>query len=95
MADYLRDQLGGKSICAYNHEDFGPNSLLGRGSDPEVVPTRYLRGKLQELNPGLPATAYDEAVAADYRHDFLWSDETGLPVDYYDEDEVGARAEEV
>lgn len=60
-----------------------------------MVPTRYLRGKLQELNPGLPATAYDEAVAADYHHDFLWSDETGLPVDYYDEDEVGARAEEV
>lgn len=27
--------------------------------------------------------------------DFLWSDETGLPVDNYDEDEVVKRAEEV
>jgi hypothetical protein len=27
--------------------------------------------------------------------DFLWSDETGLPMDHYDEDEVVSRAEEV
>ena len=27
--------------------------------------------------------------------DFLWSDETGLPVDRYDEDEVQHRAEDV
>ena len=27
--------------------------------------------------------------------DFLWSDETGLPVDTYDEDEVEIKAEEV
>lgn len=29
-ADYLREQLGWQSIYAYNNEDFGPNSLLGR-----------------------------------------------------------------
>lgn len=27
--------------------------------------------------------------------DFLWSDETGLPVDNYSEDEVQCRAEEI
>ena len=28
-------------------------------------------------------------------HDYLWSDDTGLPVDNYTEDDVGARAAEV
>ena len=61
-ADYLRDQLGWESIYAYNNEDFGPDSLLGRASDREVVLTRSLREKLVELNPGLPDSAYDDAV---------------------------------
>jgi type I restriction enzyme R subunit len=49
-------------VYAYNNEDFGPDSMLGRESDREVVLTRTLRGKIEELNPGLPATAYDDAV---------------------------------
>ncbi len=61
-AEYLQQQLGWKSIYAYNNEDFGPESLLGRASDREVVPTRTLREKLVELNPGLPDAAYDEAM---------------------------------
>lgn len=61
-AEYFRDQLGWESVYAYNNEDFGPNSLLGRASDREVVLTRTLRAKLQELNPGLPDAAYDEAI---------------------------------
>jgi len=61
-ADYLEQQLGWQSIFAYNNEDFGPNSLLGRASDHEVVLTRILRRKLAELNPGLPDAAYDDAV---------------------------------
>ena len=36
-ADYLEQQLGWESIYAHNAEDFGPNSLLGRASDREVV----------------------------------------------------------
>ena len=28
-------------------------------------------------------------------HDFLWSDDTGLPVDTYTEDDVNERAEDV
>ena len=61
-AEYLERQLGWKSVYAYNHEDFGPESLLGRASEREVVLTRALRGKLVKLNPGLPDAAYDDAV---------------------------------
>ncbi|MEL6049142.1 type I restriction endonuclease subunit R [Methanothrix soehngenii] len=61
-ADYLEQQLGWESVYAYNSEDFGPKSLLGRASDREVVLTRILRQKLAELNPGLPGAAYDDAV---------------------------------
>ena len=61
-SEYLKQQLGWKSVFAYNEEDFGPDSLLGRSSDREVVLTRPLRQKLIELNPGLPDAAYDDAV---------------------------------
>jgi len=61
-AEYLEQQLGWESIYAYNNEDFGPDSLLGRASDREVVLTRILREKLVELNPDLPDEAYDDAV---------------------------------
>ncbi len=60
-AEYL-GHLGWDSVYAYNNEDFGPKSLLGRSSDREVVLTRYLRERLVELNPGLPREAYDDAV---------------------------------
>ena len=61
-AEYLEQVLGWGSVYAYNNEDFGPDSLLGRASDREVVLTRTLRAKIKELNPGLPAPAYDDAV---------------------------------
>ncbi|PKN34950.1 MAG: type I restriction endonuclease subunit R [Deltaproteobacteria bacterium HGW-Deltaproteobacteria-19] len=61
-AEYLKQKLGWQSIYAYNNEDFGPDSLLGRASDREVVLTWPLRKKLMELNPGMPDEAYDDAV---------------------------------
>lgn len=61
-ANYLEHQLGWQSVCAYNNEDFGPGSLLGRASDREVVLTRILREKLMALNPDLPDVAYDDAM---------------------------------
>ena len=61
-ADYLCDQLGWKSVYAYNQETYGSEGLLGRNSDREVVLTRYLRQALEKLNPDLPAVAYEEAV---------------------------------
>jgi len=36
-ANYLEQQLGWQSVLAWNNEDFGPSSLLGRASDREVV----------------------------------------------------------
>lgn len=62
-AEYLEQELGWESIYAYNNEDFGPDSLLGRKSDREVVLTRILRAKIEELNPGLPAAAYEDTVS--------------------------------
>lgn len=62
-AAYLEQELGWEAIYAYNNEDFGPDSLLGRKSDREVVLTRTLLAKIEELNPGLPVTAYDDAVS--------------------------------
>ncbi len=61
-AEYLERELGWESLYAYNNEDFGPDSLLGRKSDREVVLTRILRAKLEELNPGLPDMAYEDAL---------------------------------
>ena len=49
-AKYLEQQLGWESVYAYNKEDFGPDSLLGRASDREVVLKRTLREKLVELS---------------------------------------------
>ena len=39
-ADYLEQQLGWEPIYAHNVEDFGPNSLLGRASDHELLGSR-------------------------------------------------------
>ena len=60
--DYLEQQLGWESLYAYNSEGFGPDSLLGRDSDREVVLKRRLRESLVRLNPELPDAAYDDAV---------------------------------
>lgn len=61
-ADYLKDYLGWESVYAYNQETFGSDGLLGRNSDREVVLTRYLKQALQKFYPGLPESAYVEAV---------------------------------
>lgn len=61
-ADYLSEQLGWESIYAYNCEDFGTDSLLGRLSDRDVILSRRLRSKLIELNPNLPEEAYFNAM---------------------------------
>ena len=61
-AEYLEQQLGWESVYAHNSEDFGPDSLLGRTSDREVVLTRHLLTALRTLNPGLPEDAYNEAI---------------------------------
>lgn len=61
-ADYLHEALGWDAVYAYNQETFGPDGLLGRDSDREVLLVRYLREKLEELNTGLPQDAYRDAI---------------------------------
>lgn len=61
-ADYLEKQLGWESVLAYDNEDFGGESLLGRENDLEVILTRYLRRALKELNPELPNIVYEDAI---------------------------------
>ncbi|HNQ55573.1 MAG TPA: hypothetical protein PKG66_09165 [Methanothrix sp.] len=50
----LPGEMGWQSAYAFNDEDFVPGSLLGRGSDREVVLTRTLREKLIQFNRSLP-----------------------------------------
>ncbi len=64
FAAHLADELGWESIYAYNQEDFGSGSLLGRTDQREVVLKRDLRAAVGRLNPELPASALDEAVAS-------------------------------
>ena len=61
-AEYLGQELGWESVVAYNNEDFGLDSLLGRKLEHEVVLTRHLRAKIEALNPGLPEATYDDAI---------------------------------
>jgi len=61
-ANYLEQKPGWDSVYAFNEEDFGPGSLLGRKSDKEVVLTRDLLEKLKECNPGLRFQAYEAPV---------------------------------
>jgi type I restriction enzyme, R subunit len=56
------EELGWKVMYAWKNETFGENGLLGRENKSEVVLRRYLSQSLVELNPGLPQTAYDQAI---------------------------------
>ena len=61
-ADYLCERLGWESIYAYNTETFGPDGILGRANEEEVVLVRYLREALETYNPDLPNEAYESAI---------------------------------
>jgi len=61
-ADYLETELGWENVFAYNTETFGKEGLLGRESDKEVVLKRYLGEALVKFNPGLPQSAYQDAL---------------------------------
>lgn len=62
-AELLEQELQYDSVLAYDAEDFGPDSLLGRLTDREVVIRRDVDAALRRLNPGLPDEAYREALA--------------------------------
>jgi len=56
------EELGWQVEYAWKNETFGENGLLGRENKSEVVLRRYLLQALVELNPGLPETAYQQAI---------------------------------
>ena len=62
-AELLEQELKWDSVFAYDSEDFGPDSLLGRISDREVVLRREVDAALRRLNRGLPGEAYHDALA--------------------------------
>ncbi len=70
FAEHLEEKLAWDSIFAWNQETFGLGGSLGRTDTREVVLTRDLRKALYRLNPQLPPTAVDDAVAQLTQHDF-------------------------
>jgi type I restriction enzyme R subunit len=59
--DVLED-LGWQVMSAWTKETFGADGLLGRENKSEVILRRYLFAALKDLNPGLPDTAYEQAI---------------------------------
>lgn len=49
-------------------ESFGQDGTEGRLSAAEVILTRRLRAAMERLNPGLPATAYEQAIEQITQH---------------------------
>lgn len=62
FAEHLQKVLGWESVYAYNNETFGPNGVLGRASEREVVLVRDLRVALAKLNPDIPEEAREQAI---------------------------------
>ena len=53
--------LGWETANLY-HETFGADGTEGRLSEAEVILVRRLRRALERINPGHPASAYDQAI---------------------------------
>jgi type I restriction enzyme R subunit len=59
--DLFYKKLGWDTQLAYNKENFGDDSTLGRLNKKEVVLKRIFFEKLKKFNPGLPKQAYQQA----------------------------------
>jgi len=92
-AEFMVSELGWESIYAHNTEVLGDHGTLGRKDQREVVLTRYLREKLEALNPGHPSEAYaqamDQLTATSASKNLLQANRDmyglireGVPVDY-------------
>lgn len=95
FAEHLEKMLGWDGVYAWKKETFGPDGTLGRTSERDVVLVRDLRAALTKLNPTLPPTAIDQALATlthfDYSRSLLQHNQTfhglirdGVPVSYHD-----------
>lgn len=58
------EELGWQVQYAWTKESFGEQGLLGREHKGEVVLRRYVLQALRQLNPGVPETAYQQAIDA-------------------------------
>jgi type I restriction enzyme R subunit len=61
-ADFFEEHLGWHAEFAFDREDYGPASLLGRTHRGEAVLVRELRRALKKLNPKVPAAAIEAAI---------------------------------
>jgi len=89
----FKEMLGWETIVAYDKEDFGPESLLGRSSRKDILLHRDINKWLRKLNPGLPDTAYETAILkleeysssktmGEVNYDKYKLLRDGIPVDY-------------
>ena len=104
FAEYLQNTLGWDSVYAYNAETFGPNGLLGRTGEREVVLVRDLRAAIARLNPTIPEAAREQAVETltrvDYSRSLLQHNREfygyirdGIPVEWRDANEETHHAQ--
>lgn len=75
-ARLLEENLGWRSVYAFNTETFGPDSLLGRKNPSETVLVRKLDAALARLNPQLAATPQGREQLALAREQLLDADPT-------------------
>ena len=61
-AELLEQELGWKSVYAFDNEVLGEQGTLGRKTQSEVVLTRHLRMALKRLNPWMTDKQLTEAV---------------------------------
>ncbi len=88
-AELLEHELGWKSVPAYNDENFGPDSQLGRSNDTEVVMKQeVLAAALKRLNPGLPTEVYAQVLQDNIT-------KTLIALNAYDAHEINLKANAV
>jgi len=58
----LFEQLGWNTVMAYDAEDFGPDSMLGRENKKETILYRYVLEALRKHNSNVPEEAYQQAI---------------------------------
>ena len=61
-AELLKNELGWKSVYAFDNEVLGEQGTLGRKTQSEVVLTRHLRMALKRLNQWMTDKQLTEAV---------------------------------
>lgn len=96
FAAHLKTVLGWDSVYAFNTETLGPTGTLGRNSERDVVLVRDLRLALERLNPGLPESARELAIArltridlarslVQHNREYYGFIRDGVPVEWRDE----------